>query len=161
MDHRRLHQAQQLRQLCRQYQALFIVNDRIDIALAVDADGVHLGQQDLPMETARQLLGPHRLVGRSTTNAQEMERAIAEGADYIGVGPVYATPTKAGKAPAGLDYVRYAVEHAPMPWYAIGGIDATNLAEVTAAGADRVAIVRAIMQADNPMKTTQQLLAQL
>ena len=160
-DRGRLQTAHSLRQLCHQYGALFLVNDRIDIALAVNADGVHLGQHDLPMDCARQLLGPHRLVGRSTTNATEMAGAIAEGADYIGVGPVYATPTKAGKAPAGLDYVRYAVQNAPMPWYAIGGIDATNLAEVIDVGAKRVAAVRAIMQADDPTQMTQILLAQL
>lgn len=160
-DRSRLQLAQALRQLCDQYEALLIVNDRIDIALAVNADGVHLGQQDLPMDIARQLLGPHRLIGRSTTNPTELEGAIAEGADYIGVGPVYATPTKAGKAPAGLEYVRYAAEHAPMPWYAIGGIDTINLPEVIASGAQRVAVVRAIMQTDDPTLITQQLLAQL
>jgi thiamine-phosphate diphosphorylase len=83
------------------------MNDRVDLALAVDADGVHLGQQDVPIALARQLLGPQRLIGRSTTNPDEMQRAIAEGADYIGVGPVYETPTKVGKAAAGLDYVQY------------------------------------------------------
>jgi thiamine-phosphate pyrophosphorylase len=138
-----------------------IVNDRVDIALAVDADGVHLGQQDIPIALARRVLGPQRLVGRSTTNPEEMARAIAEEADYIGVGPVYETPTKAGKPAAGLDYVRYAVEHASLPWYAIGGIDAQNLPEVTAAGAQRVAVVRAIMQAPDPAQATQTLLAQM
>ena len=80
------------------------IRDR-DLALAVDADGVHLGQQDMPIAIARQLLGPGRLIGRSTTNPQEMQRAIQEQADYIGVGPVYETPTKVGKAAAGLEYV--------------------------------------------------------
>jgi len=157
----RLQMAQSLRNLCQRYDALFIVNDRVDIALAVDADGVHLGQQDIPIALARRVLGPQRLVGRSTTNPEEMARAIAEEADYIGVGPVYATPTKAGKPAAGLDYVRYAVQHASLPWYAIGGIDAKNLPEVTAAGARRVAVVRAIMQAPDPSQATQTLLAQL
>jgi len=81
------------KQPCHQYGALFIVNDRVDLALAADADGVHIGQQDIPA-VARQLLGPQRLIGRSTTNPEEMHRAIQEGADYIGVGPVYETPTK-------------------------------------------------------------------
>nr|WP_238718036.1 thiamine phosphate synthase [Petrachloros mirabilis] len=160
-DQQRLALAQQLRQLCRQYGALFIVNDRVDIALAVDADGVHLGQQDISIALARQVLGPQRLVGRSTTNAAELAGAIAQGADYVGVGPVYATPTKAGRAPAGLDYVRYAAQQAPMPWYAIGGIDAQNLGEVMAAGAQRVAVVRALMNASDPQGTTQQLLSQV
>ena len=96
-DSERLSHAQKLRQMCHHYGALFIMNDRVDLALAVDADGVHLGQQDVPIALARQLLGPQRLIGRSTTNPDEMHRAIAEGADYIGVGPVYDTPTKADK----------------------------------------------------------------
>ena len=110
---------------------------------------------------ARQLLGDMAIIGRSTTNPDEMERAIAEGADYIGVGPVYATPTKPDKAAAGLDYVRYAAAHATVPWFAIGGIDRGNLAQVQEAGAWRVAVVRAIMQAEQPTLATQQLAAQL
>jgi thiamine-phosphate pyrophosphorylase len=157
----RFQNAQKLRQLCHDYGALFIVNDRVDLALAVDADGVHLGQQDLPVAVARQLLGPTKLIGRSTTNPEQLDRASQEGADYIGVGPVFATPTKPDRAAAGLDYVEYAATHAPMPWFAIGGIDPSNLSAVLAAGATRVAIVRAIMQAPDPTTVTQTLLAQL
>ncbi len=160
-DRTRLHNAQQLKQLCQRYDALLILNDRVDLVLAVDADGVHLGQQDMPVEVARQLLGPHRIIGCSTTNPEEMQRAIAAGADYIGVGPVYATPTKPGKAAAGFDYVRYAQQHAPMPWFAIGGIDADNLNEVLYHGAQRVAVVRSIMQAEQPTLMTQYFIAQL
>lgn len=159
-DHLRLKLAQQLKDLCHRYGALFLVNDRVDIALAVDADGVHLGQTDLPIATARQLLGSQRIIGRSTTNPDEMERAIAEGADYIGVGPVYATPTKPGKTAAGLDYVRHAAEHATVPWYAIGGINTDNLGEVIRAGAERVAVVRAIIDAENPTLIAQYFAAQ-
>jgi thiamine-phosphate pyrophosphorylase len=112
------------------------------------------------MDLARSILGADKLVGRSTTNADEMERAIAEKADYIGVGPVFATPTKADKAPVGFDYIQYAVRHAPMPWYAIGGIDAHNIAEVINGGAKGVAVVRAIMEAPDPTQATQALLAQ-
>ncbi|MBT9312911.1 thiamine phosphate synthase [Leptothoe kymatousa] len=155
-DEIRLKLATQLKQLCHQYNSLFIVNDRVDIAVAVGADGVHLGQQDMPMDAARRILGPMPIVGRSTTNPAEMRRAIDEGADYIGVGPVYATPTKPGKAAAGYGYVRYAVEQAPMPWFAIGGIDLTNVAAVRDAGAPGVAIVRAIMQADEPTQVTRE-----
>jgi thiamine-phosphate pyrophosphorylase len=157
----RLERAAKLCNLCHQYQALFIVNDRVDLALAVNADGVHLGQQDIPLSLARQLLGSQRIIGRSTKNPEEMQRAIQEGADYIGVGPVYETPTKAGRAAAGLDYVRHAVDHATIPWFAIGGIDLTNLPEVLAAGAKRVAVVRAIMQAESPTLATQSFLEQL
>jgi thiamine-phosphate pyrophosphorylase len=157
----RLRLAEKLCHLCHRYNALFLVNDRVDIALAVDADGVHLGQQDIPIALARQILGPSRIIGRSTTNPDEMQRALDEGADYIGVGPVYETPTKAGKAAAGLDYVRYAAANSPVPWFAIGGIDASNLSDVVAAGATQVAVVRAIMQAQQPTQATQALLGQL
>jgi thiamine-phosphate pyrophosphorylase len=160
-DDQRLANAAQLCQLCHEYDALFIVNDRVDIALAVNADGVHLGQQDLPVTVVRQFLGSQKLIGRSTTNPEELQRAIQEGVDYIGVGPVYETPTKAGKAAAGLDYVRYAARHAPMPWFAIGGIDTNNVDEVLNAGAERVSVVRAIMQAEQPTLITQYLLSQL
>ncbi|MBT9316132.1 thiamine phosphate synthase [Leptothoe spongobia] len=154
-DEVRLELAGKMKSLCHQYNALFIVNDRVDIATAIDADGVHLGQHDLPMSAARQILGPLPIVGRSTTCPTEMKRAIDEGADYIGVGPVHATPTKPGKAAAGYEYVRYAVANAPMPWFAIGGIDLTNVAAVRAAGAPGIAVVRAVMQADDPTQATQ------
>jgi thiamine-phosphate pyrophosphorylase len=153
--------ATKLKFLCHQYGAVFIINDHIDLALAVDADGVHLGQQDYPIAVARRLLGPEKIVGRSTTNPAELQRAIAEQADYIGVGPVYETPTKPGKSASGYEYIAYAAAHAPMPWYAIGGVDATNLQDVIKAGAARASVVRAIMQAADPKAVTQQLVAQL
>ncbi|MDJ0844457.1 thiamine phosphate synthase [Crocosphaera sp.] len=156
-----LEMCQKLSELCHKYDALFIVNDRADIALEVGADGVHLGQQDIPIALARQILGPNKIIGRSTTNPQEMAKAIAEGADYIGVGPVYATPTKPDKQPAGLDYVKYAAENSPIPWFAIGGIDEHNVTEVREAGATQMAVVRAIMGADDPQKTTEKLLKKL
>ncbi len=139
---------------------MFIINDRVDLALAVDADGVHLGQEDLPIAVARQLLGPQRIIGRSTTNPEEMHQAITQGANYIGVGPVYETPTKAGKAAAGLEYVRYAAQHCSIPWFAIGGIDVDNVHDVIAAGAERVAVVRSLMQAQQPTLVTQYFLSQ-
>ncbi|MEC4984095.1 MAG: thiamine phosphate synthase [Oscillatoria sp. PMC 1068.18] len=157
----KLAQARKLRQLCRHYGALFIINDRPDLALAVDADGVHLGQQDVPIAFARHLLGSRKIIGRSTTNPEEMQKAIAEGADYLGVGPVYETPTKPGKTAAGFDYIRYAAQNSPVPWFAIGGIDPNNLNEVLNAGATRVAIVRGIMQAEQPSLVTQYFLSQL
>jgi thiamine-phosphate pyrophosphorylase len=160
-DDVRFQRAQQLREICHRYQALFLVNDRVDLALAVGADGVHLGQTDMPIAVARRLLGPQAIIGRSTTNPEEMRRALEEGADYIGVGPVYSTPTKPGKAAAGLDYVRYAATHSPVPWFAIGGIDADNLSEVLQAGAQQVAIVRSVMEAENPTQSAQAIVAQL
>jgi thiamine-phosphate pyrophosphorylase len=157
----KLSQAYKLCQLCHTYGALFIVNDRLDLALAVNADGVHLGQQDLPVGLARQILGNHKIIGKSTTNAQEMAQAIAAGADYIGVGPVYETPTKEGKAAVGLEYVRYAAANATIPWFAIGGINQNNVIEVLKAGANRIAVVRAIMEAEQPAEVTQYFLSQL
>ena len=151
----RMMMAQQMCQLCHHYGALFILNDRVDLALAVGADGVHLGQQDVSVALARQILGSQKIVGKSTTNPEEMAKALQEGADYIGVGPVYETPTKAGKAAAGLEYVRYAAKHATVPWFAIGGIDSSNIDDVLAAGAPAIAIVRAIMSAENPTHAVQ------
>ena len=159
-DDERLQVAQKLRSLCHQYNALFIVNDRVDIAAASDADGVHLGQQDLPMTAARRILGPDKIVGRSTTNPDELKRALDEEADYIGVGPVHETPTKPGKSAAGNDYVRYAAQHATMPWFTIGGLNAENLGPTLAAGATRVAVVRALMQAEDPEAVARSLVLQ-
>ncbi|MDH6055426.1 thiamine phosphate synthase [Umezakia ovalisporum] len=160
-DNLRWEQAMKLRQLCHSYGALLIINDRVDLALAVDADGVHLGQQDMPIAIARQLLGHQRLIGKSTTNAEEMQKAIAEGADYIGVGPVYETPTKANKPAVGLKYVTHAAQNSSIPWFAIGGIDANNINDVIQAGAERVAVVRAIIQAEHPTLVTQYFVSQL
>ena len=153
--------AHKLCHLCHAYKALFIVNDRVDLALAVDADGVHLGQQDLPIAFARHILGKQKIIGKSTTNPAELEQAIADGADYIGVGPVYETPTKADKAAVGLEYVRYAAKNCTIPWFAIGGIDHNNVVDVLRAGADRIAVVRAIMQSEQPTRVTQYFVSQL
>jgi thiamine-phosphate pyrophosphorylase len=160
-DSTRFNNAKRLKDLCHQYNALFIMNDRVDLAIAVDADGVHLGQQDMPIAVARQLLGSQKIIGRSTTNPDEMQRALAEKADYIGVGPVHETPTKAGKAAAGLEYVRYAAAHATVPWFAIGGIDTENLYPILEAGATRVAVVRAIMASEHPTLMSQFFVSQL
>ena len=159
-DEERLKVARQMRSLCHQYGALFIVNDRIDIAAAAAADGVHLGQHDLPMDVARSMLGPDKIIGRSTTNPTELKRALDEKADYIGVGPVHETPTKPGKSASGNEYVRYAAQHATMPWFTIGGLNADNLGPTLAAGATRVAVVRALMQADDPTEIARSLVQQ-
>jgi thiamine-phosphate pyrophosphorylase len=140
---------------------LLLINDRLDIAAAVEADGVHLGQGDLPPALARQLLGPDVLIGRSTHAISQLRQAVADGCDYVGVGPVNATPTKPGREPVGLDYVRQAAADSPIPFFAIGGIDATNLAAVQAAGAERVAVVRAITEANDPEQASRVLLAAL
>ena len=160
-DQQRLSEARALRQLCARHGALFLVNDRLDLALAVDADGVHLGQDDLPPAIARRLLGPDRLIGRSTNRLEQLHQAVADGCDYVGVGPVNATPTKPGRDPVGLDYVRQAAAVSPIPFFAIGGIDATTLDGALAAGASRVAVVRAITQAADAGAASAALLARL
>jgi len=160
-DSQRLQQARQLRQLCVSHGALFIVNDRIDLALAVDADGVHLGQGDLPPAVARQLLGPERLIGRSTHSIDQLRQAVSDGCDYVGVGPVNATPTKPGREPVGLDYVRQAAAESPIPFFAIGGLDGSTVEAVLQAGGERVAVVRAISAAADPAAATTGLLQAL
>ncbi|MEB3199664.1 MAG: thiamine phosphate synthase [Synechococcaceae cyanobacterium] len=160
-DRRRLAQAMALRQLCDRHGALLLINDRLDLALAVEADGVHLGQGDLPPALARRLLGPERLIGRSTHALPQLQQAIADGCDYVGVGPVHATPSKPGRTPVGLEYVREALACSPIPCFAIGGLDADRVAEVRRAGADRVAVVRAICSAEDPAAATTALLQQL
>ena len=154
----RLEQAQALRQLCSRHGALFLVNDRIDIALAVDADGVHLGQGDLPPALARQLLGPEKLIGRSTHALAQLQQAMRDGCDYVGVGPVNATPTKPGRQPVGLDYVRQAAAESAIPFFAIGGIEKDTLPSVLATGATQVAVVRAITEAADPAQAARELL---
>jgi thiamine-phosphate pyrophosphorylase len=130
-----------------------VINDRADLAVLCGADFVHVGQDDLPVAHARRFgLG----VGLSTHTEREIDAADA---DYLGVGPVYATPTKAGRPPVGLELVRYAAEHVRVPWFAIGGIDSTNAADVVAAGATRIAVVRAIGEAVDPERVARALRA--
>jgi thiamine-phosphate pyrophosphorylase len=136
------------RRLCDDAGALLILNDRPDLVLAAAADGCHVGQEDMDVAAARALAGPDALVGHSTHFPYQVDAAAA--ADYIGVGPVYATPTKPGRHPAGVELVRYAAFHAPVPFFAIGGIDAGNVDDVVAAGARRIAVVRAIAEAADP-----------
>ena len=160
-DSDRINIADKLCQLCHRYNALFIVNDRVDIALAVDADGVHLGQNDAPVAFAKEILGEQKIVGLSTTNKQELNKAIAQQADYIGVGPFYETPTKPGKAALTQEYIDYVKAKCPVPWFAIGGVNLSNINAILTTGAQRVAVVRAIMQAEQPTQVTRQFLSQL
>jgi thiamine-phosphate pyrophosphorylase len=137
------------RELCAQAGALFIVNDRPDLAARAGADGVHVGQDDASVAQARAVVGPDVLIGLSTHAPQQID-AVPADADMIGVGPVYATPTKAGRAPAGLELLDYAAAHARVPWFAIGGLDAETTPEAVAHGASRIAVVRAIADAPDP-----------
>jgi thiamine-phosphate pyrophosphorylase len=126
--------------------ALFILNDRPDLVEATGADGAHLGQDDTTVNEARAILGPDRLIGLSTHSPQQIDAALEAPIDYIGVGPVHATPTKPGRPAVGLELVRYAAEHATVPFFAIGGIDTTNATAVADAGATRIAVVRALTE---------------
>lgn len=131
--------------------ALFFVNDRPDVARAVGADGVHLGQDDLPVAAARRILGPGTLVGVSTHDLDELRAALAAGADYVGVGPVYATGSKRGALPArGVDLLRAARRLTRVPLVGIGGITPETAPDVLAAGADAVAMIGALVRADDP-----------
>jgi thiamine-phosphate pyrophosphorylase len=131
--------------------ALFILNDRPDLVAACRADGVHVGQDDGPVAAARAAVGADRIVGRSTHAPDQAAGADADPAvDYLAVGPVHATPTKPGRPAAGLDYVSWAAAHVDTPWFAIGGLDAGNVGAVTARGATRVVVVRAITKAADP-----------
>jgi thiamine-phosphate pyrophosphorylase len=136
------------RRLCDAYDALFIVNDRPELAIACAADGVHVGQGDAPPSEVRRMIGSDALIGLSTHSTEQVDAAV--GVDYFCVGPVHATPTKPDYEPVGLDLVRYAADQATVPFFAIGGIDPSNVAEVVHAGAERVVVVRAIRDADDP-----------
>lgn len=142
-------ECREIREMTRRAGAAFIVNDCVDLALAVGADGVHVGQDDLPPEAVRRLIGPDRILGLSTHSPEQFQRARDSGlVDYAGVGPVYATQTKADVCDAvGLEYVRFAAEAGGLPFVAIGGIKAGNLASVAAAGARTVAVVSDVVGA--------------
>ncbi|GAB7142872.1 thiamine phosphate synthase [Mycobacterium riyadhense] len=141
----------------RRHGALFAVNDRADIARAAGADVLHLGQHDLPLEIARDIVGPDVVIGLSSHNAEQAAAAAGQ-ADYFCVGPCWPTPTKPGRTAPGLDLVRAAAQlGGDKPWFAIGGIDARRLPEVVAAGARRIVVVRAITAADDPQAAAAQL----
>ena len=127
-----------------------IINDRVDVAHAAQADGVHLGQDDLPVEAARAILGRGRLIGKSTHSLDQAAAAEREGADYLGVGPIFSTPTKPDSRSVGLPLIREVSLHVRTPFVCIGGIDATTIPRVLEAGGARVAVVRAVCGADDP-----------
>ncbi len=153
--------AERFRAAADRHGALFIVNDRADLALAAGADGVHLGQDDLPPDDARAIVGDDLLIGRSTHALHQIEHANAEPVDYMAVGPVFETPTKPGRAPTGTALIDDASRTARKPWFAIGGLDAHNLREVTQRGATRIVVVRAITLADDPALAAKRLRASL
>ncbi len=149
-ERRLLELGRRVRVWTREAGALFIMNDRADLAVAVDADGVHLGQDELPVKEARAIVGPRRLVGVSTHSIEQARRAVLDGADYLGVGPVFPSATKAFESLAGLELVRAVAAEISLPWFAIGGINAENVAAVATAGARRIAVSHAILERRRP-----------
>ncbi|MBC7223176.1 MAG: thiamine phosphate synthase [Anaerolineae bacterium] len=164
MDARRLYEtALRLREMTRKAGVTFIVNDRVDVALAVDADGVHVGQQDLPAAVVRRLVGPHKIVGLSATNVEEALEAEREGAaDYLGVGPIFTFPTVIkpdASPPMGLEGLRAIVQRVSLPVVAIGGIEHDNVAEVVRTGVAGVAVVHAVAWAEDVADAARRMLA--
>jgi len=152
--------AHQLRELTGRYQARLLINDRLDVALAVEADGVHLGQTSFPVAVARRLLGSGKLIGVSTHTPAEI--AAAGGADFLVFGPVYFTPSKAAYGePQGLPRLREAIALSPVPVLAIGGVQAEKVAEVLSTGAHGIGVISAISAASDPSSAARELLKQL
>jgi thiamine-phosphate pyrophosphorylase len=149
-DDELLSAAEDARERCHAAGALFILNDRPDLAAACGADGVHVGQDDTPVARARATVGDDAIVGLSTHSMKQAQAGCKSGADYIAVGPVHATPTKEGRPAIGVEPVRYAAAHVDVPWFAIGGIDPGTVGDVVRAGARRIVVVRAIADADDP-----------
>lgn len=155
--------------VCERHEVPLILNDRPGLVAAAGADGVHVGQDDVPVARARELLGPERIIGLSTHSPSQIDAALESGVDYIGVGPVHATPTKPGRPAVGTELVEYAtaavataaVAGPAVPFFAIGGIDSSTVGAVVAAGARRVAVVRAITGAADPAQAARELRAAL
>jgi thiamine-phosphate pyrophosphorylase len=160
-DEQILATARRYRDVCVAHGALLILNDRPNLVALADADGAHVGQDDAPVGEARRHVGGQRLIGLSTHSPEQIDAAADAGVDYIGVGPVHATPTKPGRPAVGLELVRYAAEHSALVFFAIGGIDGDNVAAVRDAGARRVAVVRALTDADDPRRAARSLRATL
>jgi len=149
--------AQTFRRVCDTYGVPFVINDDPELAVSCRADGVHVGQDDLAVADARRIVGNDLLIGLSTHTAEQISAARDQAPDHISVGPVWETPTKAGRPAVGLDLVRHAAETTTLPFFAIGGIDPDNVGEVLTAGARRVCVVRAIRDAPNPTAVGERL----
>jgi thiamine-phosphate pyrophosphorylase len=150
--------AEQMQAICRNAGVTFVVNDRVDVAIAAGADGVHLGQDDFPIRLARKLLGEKAIIGGSAGTMEEARKCLSEGADYVGFGPVYATGSKADAGPAGgLELLRHVAETIPLPIIAIGGITMANAPLVMKAGAHGIAVISAVCCQDDPAEATRSL----
>lgn len=145
--------SQELRNLTKEFGAQLFINDRVDVAVAVDADGVHLGHESMPADAVRKIVGPNMLIGVSTHNLDEAKKAEVDGADFVTFGPVFSTPSKmAYGAPVGIEALRIAKNNIRIPVFGIGGIKQENVAEVVLTGADGIAIISAILSADDITK---------
>lgn len=156
-DEELLCQAKELLQVTRSFGVPLIINDRARIAMACGADGIHLGQSDGTLAQTREILGANKIFGRSTHAPKQGQAAQKEGFDYIGVGPVFSTPSKPGRKSVGLEYVRYAASHLQLPFVAIGGIDVENAPDVLKAGAQAIAVVRAVLGQSDPRRSAENL----
>ncbi len=160
-DRTLLRRAELAREAAQSAGALFVLNDRPDLALACGADGVHVGQDDVPATVARAILGPDAIVGLSTHTPAELEATAAEPVDYVSAGPVVETPTKPGRAGTGLDYLRLAAATSPWPFFVTGGVTPETLPGLLGAGATRFVVVRALTEADDPAAMVKRLRAVL
>ena len=151
--------AESLARICREAGVPFILNDHVDLALAVSADGVHVGQKDLPVGVVRRLVGPEMIIGTSTNNPDEARRAEADGADYVSVGRLYDTASKSDTRPATTDTIRAVKAAVSLPVCAIGGINESSIDEVIAAGADMAAVISAVCAAEDPREAARRLVA--
>lgn len=152
-----IERARLLRRVCADHGVPFILNDRPDLALEVEADGVHVGQHDAPASLARKLLGPDAIVGLSTHAPAELDASRTEPVDYISAGPIEATPTKPGRPGTGLDYVAYARANATRPFYVTGGVTPETVPAIAAAGARRFVVVRWLTEAEDPKANARRL----
>jgi thiamine-phosphate diphosphorylase len=150
--------ARNMKRLCTEAGVTFIVNDRLDVAIAAEADGVHLGQDDFPIPMARGLLGEGRIIGGSAATLDEARKCLSEGADYVGFGPVYPTSSKDDAGPvSGIDILKQVVEIIPLPIIAIGGVGPENIPDVMRAGARGIAVISAVCCQDDPEEATRAL----
>ncbi len=158
-DH--LKEAIQIKNLCKRYNSLFIINDRVDIALASNADGIHLGQDDLDLKTARKLLGYSKIIGISANNEIDISKALKEGCDYIGIGPVFETSTKKNKKPIGIEKIRTLTKDLTIPWFAIGGVRKNNISYLKSKGFKKIALVSQLMNSEDPKEDAIMILKDL
>jgi len=160
-DKEHLEEAIQIKKLCEKYNSLFIINDRVDIAQASNADGIHLGQDDLDLKTARKLLGHSKIIGISANNEIDISNALKEGCDYIGIGPIFETATKKDKKPLGIEKIKRLTKNLNIPWFAIGGVKTNNISYLKKNGFKKVALVSQLMNSECPKEDAIMILKEL